>query len=100
MVRACTIIARNYLSYARVLTESFFTQHPDGQFTVLIVDDEDRQFDDSGEAFTCLRLSDIGLEHDEVGRLAAIYDVTELATAVKPPLLRHLLQHQSEIIYI
>jgi hypothetical protein len=100
MVRACTIIARNYLAHARVLAKSFFAHHADGSFTVLIVDDERRQFDDRHEAFTALRLSEIGLEAGEIGRLASIYDVTELATAVKPPLLRHLLSQHSDIIYI
>jgi hypothetical protein len=84
MVNACTIIARNYLAHARVLASSFFAHHPDGRFTLLVIDDEDREFDASRESFRCLRLSDIGLDRSEIGRLAAIYDCTELATAVKP----------------
>ena len=44
MLSACTIIACNYLPYARVLADSFFANHPDGTFTVLIIDDEARQF--------------------------------------------------------
>ncbi len=39
MVNACTIIAANYLSYARVLADSFLAHHPDGAFTVLVIDD-------------------------------------------------------------
>jgi glycosyltransferase involved in cell wall biosynthesis len=101
MVSACTIIARNYLAHARVLAESFFAHHPDGRFTVLLIDDEKRELDASREAFGCLRLSDIGLARAEIGQLAAIYDVTELATAVKPPLLRHLLgTGPSDLIYL
>ena len=38
MITACTIIAGNYLAHARVLAESFFTHHPDGSFTVLVVE--------------------------------------------------------------
>jgi glycosyltransferase involved in cell wall biosynthesis/2-polyprenyl-3-methyl-5-hydroxy-6-metoxy-1,4-benzoquinol methylase len=83
-----------------VLAESFAAHHPDGQFTVLIVDDEGREFDDSREPFTCLRLSEIGLQRAEIGQLAGIYDVTELSTAVKPPFLRHLLKEQSDVIYL
>ena len=41
-----------------------------------------------------MRLSDIGLDADEIRRLAGIYDVTELATAVKPLLLRCLLDER------
>src|ERR1700730_5284833 len=91
MVSACTIIARNYLAHARVLASSFFTHHPDGSFTVLLIDDEHRALDAGSESFQCLRLSHICLDRAEIVQLAAIYDVTELATAVKPPFLRHLL---------
>ncbi|HEY7058432.1 MAG TPA: hypothetical protein VH458_18000, partial [Vicinamibacterales bacterium] len=101
MINACTIIARNYLVHARVLARSFFAQHPDGSFTVLLIDDEQHAIDDSRESFQCCRLSDIGLDRAEIGRLAAIYDVTELATAVKPPFLRHLLSRgAADIIYL
>ena len=101
MVSACTIVARNYLAHARVLADSFFAHHPDGNFTVLLIDDEERAFDASRESFQCLRLNDIGLNRAEIGQLAAIYDVTELATAVKPPFLRHLLaDNRSDIVYL
>ena len=73
MVAACTIIARNYLAHARVLADSFFAHHPDGEFTVLLIDDEAREFDGSREAFRCWRLSDIGLDRAEIGRMAAIF---------------------------
>ena len=101
LISACTIVARNYLPFARVLADSFSTHHPDGRFTLLLIDDEQREFDASLESFTCVRLSDIGLDAVEIGRLAAIYDVTELATAVKPPFLRYLFQSgSSEVIYL
>ncbi len=101
MVNACTIIARNYLSHARVLASSFFDHHPDGTFTLLLIDDERCELDGSRESFRCVRLSDIGLDQAEIGRLAGIYDVTELATAVKPRFLQHLLSTGStEVIYL
>jgi glycosyltransferase involved in cell wall biosynthesis len=101
MVSACTIVARNYLSHARILATSFFAHHPDGAFTTLIIDDEERTVECAGEPCQCVRLCDIGLPSDEIGRLVAFYEVTELATAVKPPLLRHLLASGAhEIIYL
>jgi glycosyltransferase involved in cell wall biosynthesis len=90
-INVCTIIAANYAPYARVLVDSFFAHNPDGAFTVLIVDDEKRRFDFGRPRASVLRLADIGLSDVEIGQLAAIYDVTELSTAVKPLLLRHLL---------
>ncbi len=91
MLIACTIVARNYLPHARVLTASFLRHHPAGQCFVLIIDDEDGTLDTRDEPFGALRLRDIGLDRAEIERLGAIYDVVELATAVKPALLRWLL---------
>ena len=90
METACTICACNYLAYARVLAESFHRHHPTGTFVVLLIDDEDRQLPEDGR-IVWRRLRDIGLDETEIRRLAAIYDVRELSTAVKPLLLRHLL---------
>lgn len=91
-VHACTIIARNYLPAARVLATSFAKHHPDGSFTTLVVDDRERALDEASEPFAVLRLDEIGIDGDEVRRMAAIYDVMELSTAVKPWLLRTLLE--------
>jgi len=94
MLNACTIIACNYLPFAKVLTDSFLAYHPDGRFTVLLVDDEWKAFSPGtaiDDRISWLRLADIGLDTVEIARLAGIYDVTELATSVKPLLLRHLL---------
>jgi hypothetical protein len=91
MLSACTIVARNYVPYARVLAESFLAHHPGASFTVLLIDDEARASALPAGAIAWLRLSDIGLDDREIRRLAGIYDVTELATAVKPLLLQRLL---------
>ena len=99
-VHACTIIARNYLPFARLLAESFSEYHPAGHFTVLLIDDTDRVVDSSVEPFEILHLDEIMDDRAELHRLAMIYDVTELATAVKPLLLRRLLEHKSHIVYL
>jgi glycosyltransferase involved in cell wall biosynthesis len=85
----CTIIARNYAAHARVLARSFAATHPDGHCSVLVVDDEDGYLDPTAEPFELIRLDEIGLPDPE--RMAAFYNVLELSTAVKPWLLRHLL---------
>ncbi|HVC25244.1 MAG TPA: glycosyltransferase [Acidimicrobiales bacterium] len=90
-VRACTIIARNYLPAARVLAESFAAHHPGSRLTVLLVDDRARELDVSVEPFDALRLDEIGIEPNEILRMAAIYDVMELSTATKPWLLQTML---------
>lgn len=99
-VQACTIIARNYLAQARVLAESFLEHHPDDNFSVLVIDDERSPLSARGEVFELLRPTDIGLEPQEFHRMAALYSVLELSTAVKPWLLRHLLARGTEVLYL
>jgi hypothetical protein len=90
-VTACTIVARNYLSAARVLASSFLEHHPDGRFTVLVTDDVDGVVEPPGGACMVKRLADLRVDPGEVLEMAAIYDVMELAVALKPWLLELLL---------
>jgi glycosyltransferase involved in cell wall biosynthesis len=85
----CTIIARNYAAHARVLARSFAATHPDGHCSVLVIDEPDGYLDPATEPFELIRLEEIGLPDAE--RMAAFYSLLELSTAVKPWLLRHLL---------
>src|SRR4051794_245256 len=95
---ACTICACNYLAYARVLAESFYAHHPNGIFVVLLIDDEERRVEPGEGRIVWRRLCDIGIDDVEMRRLAAIYDVVELSTAVKPRLLRHLLDAGADAV--
>jgi glycosyltransferase involved in cell wall biosynthesis len=87
-VRACTIVARNYLPAARLLGSTFLSNHPDSTFSILVVGAEAREKLDDGVEI--LSPYDIGIERAEVHRMAMIYDVKEFATAVKPWLLKTL----------
>lgn len=96
-LHACTIIARNYLPYARAFTQSFLTHHDDGHVTVLVIDKGDHEAD---EPFDVVGLYDIGLDPHEARYMATIYDLKELATAVKPSLLKYLLARgATEVAY-
>jgi len=97
-VRICTIIARNYLAHARVLAESFASANPEGRCSVLVIDDRDHELDPADEPFELLRPDDVGIEEFE--RMAGIYDVVELSTAVKPALLSHLLRRDEVATYL
>ena len=85
----CTIIAKNYVAYARVLARSFREHHPDARCHTLVIDDVEGQLDAQQEPFELVTPDQIGLP--EFPAMAARYDVVELSTAVKPWLLRHLL---------
>jgi glycosyltransferase involved in cell wall biosynthesis len=93
-MRICTIVAQNYLSYARVLAESFLSQDPAGECIVLVIDDIAGEVDDATEPFRVLSPSELSIERFE--GMAGMYDVTELATAIKPWLLEHLLANGDE----
>lgn len=85
----CTIIAKNYVAHARVLARSFAEHHPSGRFYVLVIDDFDGYIAPADEPFTVVTPAE--LEIDDFPRMATLYDVVELSTAVKPWLMRWLL---------
>lgn len=85
-----TIAARNYLPFARLLAESFKEHNPDGTVVVLLVDAEPGEIDPDGD-FEIATPEDLPLDREEFRRLALMYDVTELSTALKPWALEMLL---------
>ena len=89
-MHACTIVARNYLAQAQVLADSFRVHHPDGEFVVLLVDDPRTGRPDVGGAEVML-IDEIGIPVEVRDQMTLGYSVIELATAVKPWLLRTLL---------
>ena len=86
---AGTIIARNYLPQARVLGRSFSEHHAGSRLTALILDDQAGTIG-PGEPFDVVRPTDI-MGADEFSRMATMYSIVELATAVKPTFLTWLL---------
>ena len=96
--QVCTIAARNYLAHARVLYRSFRQFHPDSPFTVLVFDAPSGSV--TGEEFDVLSLTEIGLSPGEETRMPLLYNVTELATALKPWFFRTLVQRNAtELLY-
>jgi hypothetical protein len=95
---ACTIINRNYLSHARILAQSYAAHEPGGRFYLLVVDGlPDGAL--AGAGVTVLGPDELALPH--FYEMCFKYDVTELCTAVKPSLLRLLLNRygEKEVIY-
>jgi glycosyltransferase involved in cell wall biosynthesis/SAM-dependent methyltransferase len=86
----CTIIAKNYIAHARVLAESFRAANPEGTCSVLVIDDFEGYLEPAQEPFEIVSIDQIGLP--DLERMAASYDVVEFSTAVKPWLMRHLLE--------
>jgi len=96
----CTIVAKNYISFARSLCDSFLSLHPAGRCHVLFTDRTEGHIDPSKENFNAYHLEEIGIP--DLKELCFKYNVTELATAAKPYFLRYLLSKPEirEIIYL
>jgi glycosyltransferase involved in cell wall biosynthesis len=97
---ACTIIAKNYLAFARTLAQSFLSFHPDNKFYVLVVDEFEDYLNPAEECFETVSLTDLGIPN--LPSLCFKYDIKELCTAVKPYLLDYLSRNRSidEMLYI
>ncbi|MBC7933634.1 MAG: glycosyltransferase [Rubrivivax sp.] len=87
-VAVATIVAKNYLSHARVLADSFLRHHPEVPFFVLLADEIDGYFDPAGEPFHMLRLEDVGIP--DLTRFCLRKDLKGVASAAKPYLLGRL----------
>lgn len=97
---ACTIIAKNYLAFARTLAQSFLSFHPDSKFYVLIVDEFEGYINPAEECFEIVSLND--LEIPDLPSFCFKYDVKELCTAAKPYLLDYLIRSKNveRMLYI
>ncbi|KXS32076.1 MAG: Glycosyl transferase group 1 [Candidatus Gallionella acididurans] len=96
----CTIIAKNYISFARTLCSSFLEHHPDGKCYVLIIDEFEGYIDASEENFEIIRIDELGIPR--LPEFCFKYNVTELATATKPYLLKYLFAsvNMDNILYL
>lgn len=83
-------MARNYGALAEVLQETFRAAHPDIDFHVLVLT-LDRGGADGLGLGDVITLGDLAIPREVLEPMLVMYGVTELATALKPFLLRHLL---------
>ncbi|HEV3231319.1 MAG TPA: glycosyltransferase [Candidatus Dormibacteraeota bacterium] len=88
----CTVAARNYLAQTRVFVASLLHHHPGAEVHVLLLDGDPEWDAPDLAGGRALFPADLPLEPAEFRRMAAIYDVLEMSTAIKPWVIRHLLQ--------
>ena len=84
-----TIVAKNFLSFARVLASSLRQHHPEVPFFVVLADQADGAFDAALEPFEVIPLESLGIPN--VRRLCFWYPRLELSVVAKPYLLGCLL---------
>ena len=86
-----TIASKNYLAYARTLLASVASQHPEYRRYLCLVDKVDGYFDPLKEEFELVEAEQLGV--DTLWDMSIRYDVMELNTAVKPFMIRWLLEN-------
>jgi hypothetical protein len=102
-VKPCfaTIVAPNYLAYARVLGDSLSLHAPDAEFDVLVVGRPDAAAQEAvrESGLKVTYATELGLPDFE--QLAYKYDLVELNTALKPTFLKALFARgHDHVIYL
>lgn len=95
----CTIISHNYLSHARTLIQSYLQHEPNAHAYVLVVD----RLPEGVEFGMGARVIDPAeLHFENWDAFCFQYDATELCTAVKPRLLKLLMQQygEAQLVYL
>ena len=90
MTELCTIATRAQLARVRVLADGV-REHHRGTLRVLVIDDHDVEADETEEQFARVSASELGLPRGDLLRLAMLFELDDLLTAVIPVLLRTLL---------
>ena len=96
----CTVVAKNYLAYARALAASLKQHHPEAGFVVFLCDRPDGFALDT-EPFPVWTLENL----DNIAKRPGFsfkYEITELNTGIKPFLFAKLLEHfqPKKLIYL
>lgn len=89
-VAVCTIVAQNYLAFARTLMRSLSRWQPDWERFVLLCDEAPTEVGIPPGEFSTLLYRELPLP--EPRKLAFRYSILELATAVKPWLMEELFE--------
>lgn len=97
-MKVCIIVAKNYLPFARVLADSYAAHHDGDRISVLLFDDPAGDVSAGSEPFHIIRPSELGLSRRGFHTMAAIYNAQELAAALKPWLLGHLMDEDAETV--
>lgn len=90
-----TILTRSYIPLARVLMDSVAEHFPESRRYVLLLDGEAEPISDA----QVLRMSDILSAQEELIQ-SYIYSPYQLATALKPHLLMHVLQEADQAFFL
>lgn len=98
-VHHCAIAAGNYLPRALTLFRSLRAHQPTSQLTVLVLDGSADHLPPV-DGLSIITPGALPIDGEEFLDLAAIYDVVELATAMKPLLLETMVREHGSVAYL
>jgi glycosyltransferase involved in cell wall biosynthesis len=98
-VSACTVISRDRLPAARVLAETYLGHHPGHAFVIFVTDAPELTEQDS-PAYLVVGLGWLEIDSDEYLRLATFHSSAQLVDAVKPLVLRQLLENYEVAVHL
>lgn len=95
-----TIVAKNYISYARTLCNSIYEHHPDAKIYIGLSDKLDGKLDASQESFEIIEADKLDLPN--FASFAFRYDVMEFSTAIKPYFFRWIFENTDaeHVVYL
>lgn len=94
-----TILAKNYLPKALTLADSL-RRHEGAELRIVVIDAPTRADLPDLPAYDLVSTSEIGLSAREITTLVTIYDLVEFATAIKPHIMRQLLETSEAAYYL
>lgn len=96
----CTVVAQNYLPQALALYDSIRNIEPDKELVILVVDGDRADLEVDRPGLRVVTTEILGLSKRDVLELAAIYDVVEFSTSVKPLFFKALLGDAETVVYL
>lgn len=93
-----TICAKNYISKAKVLRETYLNFHPTHDFFIVLMDRKDKEFESLHSECQFVWVEDIGIV--DFYQHAFMFDIIEFSTNIKPSILRKLLLEYEKVLYI
>ena len=98
MMAVATLVAKNYLPFARVLAESLHRWHPELPLFVALMDEPEGRFDPAGEAFTVVKAEELAIPNRR--GFCFRYTRREALSAAKPHLISTLLEDFESVLFL
>jgi hypothetical protein len=93
-----TVVAKNYLPFARVLARSVLRYHPEARVVVALADEFDGQLDPLAEPFSIVTPADLGVP--DLRDLAFRTSQRAFAIALKPYLIEYLARESGSALFL